>query len=170
MESCWWVCCLGLYVPCDQLPTVLHFSFLFLLCQIFWSFTMSAWILIQQSLHLRKPPFPVENVVVIDAVSLQCAFFRCSSSSSPQWVSQSTRSQGLCDTRVSDLKVLLTLMSCWEQANQPYFLHQPYEKTQKYLNPFCLTSLWNHFCLNGLLNWSCKHQLSFTHYLIKDEA
>lgn len=65
---------------------------------------------------------------------------------------------------------LVTLMVCWEQTNQPYFLHQPYENTQKNLDPVCLTSQRNLSCLNGLLNWSFKHQLSFIHYLIKDEA
>lgn len=107
--------------------------------------------------------------MLTDAVSLLCAFavlphFPQSEQASPLEV----RACGM--QRVLDHKVLLTLMICWEQTNQPYFLHQPYEKTQKYLTPFCLTSLWNHFCLNGLLNWSCNHQLSFTHYLIKDEA
>lgn len=107
--------------------------------------------------------------MLVDAISLPCAFavlprLHQSELASPLEV----RACGM--QRVLDHKVLLTLMICWEQTNQPYFLHQPYEKTQKYLNPFCLTSLWNHFCLNGLLNWSCNHQLSFTHYLIKDEA
>lgn len=163
------VCCLGFCLYLVR-PSPDHFELEFppsALSTFIFCYT-SAWILIQ-------PPTPDKTSLSVGELSVsRCSLttvcFCCSSPFSPPWTSRAPRSQGLWVTRILDHKALLTLMIFWEQTNQPYFLHQPYEKTQKYVNPFCLTSLWNHFCRNGLLNWSCNHQLSFTHYLIKDEA
>lgn len=120
------VVCGSICSSCD-LMTCWNFSFFLLLCLLLCHIFLC--FIINQPEFISNHHFtclkPLFLLVLIDAVSLQCAFalphFHQSEWASPLEVRA-------CGIRALDHKVLLTLMIFWEQTIQPYFLHQPYEK------------------------------------------